>query len=118
MVRRGEAAVRLRLADVLQRAGRGIEAYPEAMECTEAHARVVLHFHPDRLGVRRLTVADALLTDGVYRNQFETGLSSGSMSAFSGGARDTWERRTMEGSQGSGSCATSELSSLITAAQK
>ena len=29
--------------------------------------------------------------EGVYRNQFETGLSSGSLSAFPGGARDTWE---------------------------
>jgi hypothetical protein len=36
-------------------------------------------------------VAEALLADGVYRNQFETGLSSGSVSAFAGGARDTWE---------------------------
>ena len=29
--------------------------------------------------------AEALLEDGVYRNQFETGLSSGSLSAFAGG---------------------------------
>jgi hypothetical protein len=57
------------------------------------HARVVLHFHPDRFGSKSLmTVAEALLEDGVYRNQFETGLSSGSVSAFPGGERDAWER--------------------------
>jgi hypothetical protein len=61
------------------------------MECVRVHARVVVHFHPDRFGIRRTTVAEALLNEGVYRNQFETGLSSGSVSAFPGGARDTWE---------------------------
>lgn len=67
------------------------------MECVDAHARVVIHFHPDRFGVTRMSVAEALLTEGVYRNQFETGLSSGSMSAFSGGARDRWERTLFGG---------------------
>jgi hypothetical protein len=61
------------------------------MECVRAHARVVVHFHPDRLGPKSTTVADALLDEGMYRNQFETGLSSGGLSAFRGGARDTWE---------------------------
>jgi Protein of unknown function (DUF3626) len=36
------------------------------------HARVVVHFHPDRLCSSRTTVAQALLKEGVYRNQFET----------------------------------------------
>jgi hypothetical protein len=61
------------------------------------HARVVLHFHPDRFGLKSKTVAEALLADGVYRNQFETGLSSGSVSAFPGGERDSWERRLFGG---------------------
>jgi hypothetical protein len=41
---------------------------------------------------RTRTVVEGLLDDGVYRNQFETGLSSGSVSASAGGARDSWER--------------------------
>jgi hypothetical protein len=44
-----------------------------------------------------MTVAEALLSDGRYRNQFETGLSSGSRSAFPGGPRDEWERRLFGG---------------------
>jgi hypothetical protein len=38
-------------------------------------------------------VAEALLNEGCYRNQFETGLSSGSLTAFPGGERDQWEER-------------------------
>jgi hypothetical protein len=42
-------------------------------------------------------VAESLLADGVYRNQFETGLSSGSPTAFPGGERDSWERTLFGG---------------------
>ena len=38
-----------------------------------------------------------LFDEGVYRNQFETGLSSGSLSAFPAGARDTWENTLFGG---------------------
>jgi hypothetical protein len=58
---------------------------------------VVLHFHPDRLGLKRLSVAECLLEDGQYRNQFETGLSSGSRTAFPGGSRDRWEQELFDG---------------------
>jgi len=61
------------------------------------HARVVVHFHPDRFSLKRTTAAEALLKEGVYRNQFETGLSSGSVSAFPGGARDAWEKSLFGG---------------------
>jgi hypothetical protein len=57
----------------------------------------VLHFHPDRLGIRKMPVVEGLLADGVYRNQFETGLTTGSLSAFPGGARDSWENRLFGG---------------------
>jgi hypothetical protein len=67
------------------------------MECVRVHARVVVHFHPDRFSNKFTTVAEALLAEGVYRNQFETGLSSGGLSAFSGGARDTWENTLFGG---------------------
>ncbi len=76
----------------LERAGCAIETYDQAMWCVQEHARVVIHFHPDRFGPRKVPVAEALLNEGLYRNQFETGLSSGSLTAFSGGERDSWER--------------------------
>jgi len=54
--------------------------------------RITLNFHPDRPhgGVPLL---QALLEDGVYRSQFETGSSNGGLSAFPGGARWQWESR-------------------------
>jgi Protein of unknown function (DUF3626) len=97
MVRAGEVGARSHVTDLLQRAGCAADAYDEAMECVRVHARVVVHFHPDRLSIKRTTVAEALLTEGVYRNQFETGLSTGSPSAFPGGARDIWERTLFGG---------------------
>lgn len=67
------------------------------MRCIELNARVVVHFHPDRFGRKSMTVAEALLNEGLYRNQFETGLSSGSLSAYPGGSRDRWERALFGG---------------------
>jgi uncharacterized protein DUF3626 len=90
-VRRREVGMLPRLTGLLQRAECAADTYAEAMECVRVHARVVIHFHPDRSGVKLTSVAQALLAEGMYRNQFETGLSSGSVSAFSGGGRDTWE---------------------------
>ena len=58
-------------------------------------ARVAVHFHPDRPVGGRL-VASALLHDGVYRNQFDTGISNGLVTAFRGGARDAWEQALFE----------------------
>ena len=68
------------------------EMFEEAMRNIRAHARVAVHFHPDRFGVKPITVAESLLYEGLYQNQFETGLSSGGRSAFPGGDRDRWER--------------------------
>lgn len=89
--RRVEATDRARIADLLARAGCDPDNYARALECVRVHARIALHFHPDRFRLKSTTVAEALLEGGVYRNQFETGLSSGSISAFPGGARDAWE---------------------------
>lgn len=96
-MRLGEADVRPRLTDLLQRAGCGADIYADAMECVRDHARVVVHFHPDRFGSKPVTVAEALLGEGAYRNQFETGLSTGSLTAFRGGARDSWESKLFGG---------------------
>jgi hypothetical protein len=97
LVRRQEPATSLRVRDVLRRAGCRLETYREAIECVRGHARVVVHFHPDRIGNKPKTVAAALLEEGIYRNQFETGISAGGLSAFPSGPRDTWERTLFGG---------------------
>jgi hypothetical protein len=94
---RAEAADRTRIAGLLARAGCEFNDYLRALETVREHARIVLHFHPDRFGLKSTSVAQALLEDGVYRNQFETGLSSGNLSAFPGGARDAWENTLFGG---------------------
>ena len=97
VVRQQQSASRSYISEVLQRAGTHVAAYDAAMESVHAHARVVIHFHPDRLGTKPMPVAEALLKGGVYRNQFETGLSTGGLSPFPGGARDSWERSLFGG---------------------
>jgi hypothetical protein len=92
----------------LETAGCTIDAYNEAMKSLKENARVVIHFHPDRIGPGRMTVAQALFDDGLYRNQFETRLSSGGLSAFPGGDRDTWERTLFGGAYNQAGVAYSE----------
>lgn len=65
-------------------------------EIVQTHARVVLHFHPDRPAGGRL-VAQALLEEGIYKSQFETGISNGLVSMQPGGPRDEWERHLFHG---------------------
>lgn len=101
-VREREAVSSAYIAEVLHRSGSEISSYRAAMECVRLHARVAIHFHPDRLGTKRVPVAQALLQEGVYRNQFETGLSTGGLSAFHGGARDGWERSLFGGAYHAG----------------
>jgi hypothetical protein len=50
-------------------------------------APITVNFHPDRL-VRGRTVAARLARGGIYRSQFETGISGGGL----GGDRERWER--------------------------
>jgi hypothetical protein len=95
--RRAEVVDCARIADLLSRAGCDRDDYARALECVRGHARIVLHFHPDRFGLTSTTVAQASLGSGVYRNQLETGLSSGSVSAFPGGERDAWENTLFGG---------------------
>jgi len=89
--RRGEARALRTIAGVFERAGYGIAVYYQSIESIRQHARIALHFHPDRLGKDAVSVAEGLLSEGVYRNQFETGVSSASPTAFPGGERDLWE---------------------------
>ena len=74
-------------ADVMERTLRAIQR----------NARVALHFHPDRPVSNGSTVAEALLMEGVYRNQFETSISNGGVTAFVGGARDVCEQQLFGG---------------------
>jgi len=92
-----EATALLSIAAIFKRAGFALDTYREAMELVRQHARIVAHFHPDRFGGKSANVIDCLLVEGVYRNQFETGLSSGSPTAYSGGERDEWERTLFGG---------------------
>ena len=82
---------------ILVRAGLHESVYDDAIESVRIHARVALHFHPERLSRTGRTVADGLRRTGVYMSQFETGLSGGSPSAFPGGERDQWESQLFGG---------------------
>ncbi len=73
------------------------ETFSEAVAKIKSYARVALHFHPDRPGPTGETVAEALLKQGIYKSQFETLLSNGSVSAYPGGQRDLWEKRIFGG---------------------
>jgi hypothetical protein len=90
------AHARAHLLRILSGSGCPEETLDVAAETIRQHARVVVHFHPDRIGVKPIT-AEALLEEGEYRSQFETGLSSGSLTAFPGGARDRWEESLFGG---------------------
>lgn len=54
-------------------------------------ARITVNFHPDRLAPGG-TVVEGLVSTGVYRSQFTTGISNGSRSAIEGGFRTELER--------------------------
>jgi hypothetical protein len=58
--------------------------------------RVTLHFHPDRL-VGGVAILEQMARDGVYRSQFETGVSNGGLTAYPGGDRWRWESRMFGG---------------------
>jgi hypothetical protein len=64
-----------------------------AVRAVRGAAVVTLNFHPDRLLADGRTVAEGLLEDGAYRNQFETGISNGAL----GGPRPGWEAAMFAG---------------------
>jgi hypothetical protein len=53
---------------------------------------ITLNFHPDITVSGRLVI-ELLADDGSYRSQFETGTSSGGLTAYHGGDRWNWESR-------------------------
>lgn len=92
-----KAVARSRAIESLRHSQCEIGDYDCALACIRDHARIVVHFHPDRHDVKQRPVIVALLKDGTYRNQFETGLSAGGLLPFAGSARDTWERTLFGG---------------------
>jgi hypothetical protein len=58
--------------------------------------RVTLHFHPDRFR-GEVDILTALAADGIYRSQFETGISSGWLDPTPGGSRWRWESHIFAG---------------------
>ena len=89
--------VREQLREVLAMSDIASEDYERGLQSIRDHARVLLHFHPDRPDDQLRSVAQNLLACGCYKSQFETQLSNGSVSAFPGGARDEWERKLFGG---------------------
>lgn len=62
---------------------------------------ITLNFHPD-IAVDGSLVIDLLARHRTYRSQFETGTSSGGLSAHPGGDRWNWESRIFGGSYDAG----------------
>jgi Protein of unknown function (DUF3626) len=70
-------------------------------ESADPSLRVTLHFHPDRL-VAGVPILELMARDGVYRSQFDTGTSNGSVTAHPGGDRWRWESRIFAGAYDEG----------------
>lgn len=94
----------------------------KALKYIKDKAPVTINFHPDkalRLSTHRYSygttttdtplpdysvavdrdtakLVDAFMVDGHYKNQFETGVTSGSSTAYPGGSRDKWEKTIFE----------------------
>jgi hypothetical protein len=63
------------------------------LPCRQGGGRVALNFHPDRVAADGRMVVEGLLRDGVYRSQFETGISNGGL----GAVREGFEARLFAG---------------------
>lgn len=117
---RSEGA-RAALLEVAKRNGYTEAEVDQVLAYIKEKAPVTVNIHPDKaltqqtraysygsapadmpeykVSVDRATsrLIDALLVDGHYKNQFETGVTSGSSSAYPGGSRDKWEETIFEG---------------------
>lgn len=78
-----EIVGRRALAHVLMTSPQGID---------DANYPITLNFHPDLLIDHRLVI-DLIAEQGRYRSQYETGTSSGGLTAHRGGDRWKWESR-------------------------
>ncbi|SEK25016.1 Protein of unknown function [Paenibacillus sp. OK003] len=81
------------LKEIFQLSNIPWNTFEEVVQMIKSHARVALHFHPDRPVLDMKSVAQSLLEQGIYKSQFETFISNGSVSAYVGGARDLCEEK-------------------------
>lgn len=95
--RRRKHAACQAIEEVLEMSNINVDVFEVAVSRIKSHARVALHFHPDRPLPDMKSVAQALLEQRVYKSQFETRISNGSVSAYLGGARDSWESKIFGG---------------------
>ncbi|KNX36772.1 DUF3626 domain-containing protein [Luteipulveratus halotolerans] len=70
----------------------GVDVDVALLEDVRRRAALTINFHPDRPSRDGRTAAAALADDGMYRTQFETGISAGGLDAVMNGARSRWER--------------------------
>lgn len=94
---RRKHGARQAIEEVLQMSNINMDVFEAAIAKIKSHARVALHFHPDRPLQDMRSVAEALLEQGIYKSQFETMISNGSVSAYLGGQRDLWEGKIYGG---------------------
>lgn len=94
---RRKVAAQASIREILQLSNIPLSICEDAVAKLRSQARVALHFHPDRPLADMKSVAQALHEQGIYKSQFETQISNGSVSAFPGGARDSWERELFGG---------------------
>src|SRR5690606_24810085 len=90
--RRAVSRVQRALAAVGRRGGQGPADAPDRSVLERAVLTVT--FHADRPARDGRTAAEALADDGVYRTQFETGVSSGGLDEVLAGARRRLSRAT------------------------
>jgi hypothetical protein len=69
----------------------------ELLKSFKGKLRVAIHFHPDRYTSNNKITIENIYYDGIYKNQFETLISSGGLTAYKGGDRDNWERELFGG---------------------
>jgi len=96
------------LPNVLAMSNISEELFESAEREISQHARVGLQFHPDRISKTGKPVAESLLEDGLYKNQFETHLSNGKLDPAADGVRAGWEDSVFGGAFGAQSSDLSE----------
>lgn len=91
----GLTAAQAAALDAVRRRANACAAHPPTG--VAAAGSITLNFHPDRRLADGRMVIEAMAEDGIYRSQFETGVTSGSRTAYPGGERDSWEDKLFEG---------------------
>ena len=85
------------ITKLLQDASLPFDCYSSALSSINNKAPIDVSFHPDRPDANGQTVVEGLLHSGLYKSQFETGLSNGGLTAYKGGSRDRWEETLFGG---------------------